>query len=165
MMPRSSAKICWDKTNERYKARINGKTVYFPAPEGKEAGYDRCLSEYTTLLAALRRVPYKRTRQLLNQPGHIYFIRLVGQPYIKIGFTARHVDKRIDELERATPFTIECLAIISGNREREKYFHRKFHKYQAKAGSEWFICSPYLEAAIKNIVTKCYHGELITKTV
>jgi hypothetical protein len=68
----------------------------------------------------------------------IYFIRMTGTEFIKIGFTSRQPEKRLAELQTAAPSALELLCTLPGDETIESELHRRFWQYKTDGGDEWF---------------------------
>lgn len=75
--------------------------------------------------------------------GVVYFLRMVGTDYYKIGFTSRDdVLWRLAELQTACPRRLEVVATVSGDEATEADFHRQYWQYRTDGGAEWFEIPP-----------------------
>ena len=69
----------------------------------------------------------------------VYFLRMVGTDYYKIGYTSRDdVLWRLAELQTACPRRLEVVATVEGNEATEAEFHRQYWQYRTDGGAEWF---------------------------
>lgn len=79
----------------------------------------------------------------------VYFIKPIGMDGpIKIGFSIMPT-KRRDNLAAWSPFALEIVAEIDGDRLLEWRFHAKF--FESHQRNEWFAATPELLADIKAI--------------
>lgn len=72
--------------------------------------------------------------QLARPCNVVYFLK--AGPFIKIGFTGRMVQSRIDQLKTGCPYEIRLLATIDGDISTERTLHGRFAKHRANL--EWF---------------------------
>jgi hypothetical protein len=79
--------------------------------------------------------------------GYVYFIEAVGAGRIKIGFTSDPL-RRFSELVTGSPFPLERIKVIYGDRSTETWWHQKFE--DARVHNEWFRATPHLRKAIAN---------------
>lgn len=69
----------------------------------------------------------------------VYFLRMAGTDYYKIGYTSRaEAGARLAELQTACPRKLEVVAVIEGSESVEAEFHRRFWQYRTDGGAEWF---------------------------
>jgi len=54
----------------------------------------------------------------------IYFLSALGSEYIKIGFTAQDIEKRISALQTGNPLEIKMMFTVDGTLKQEKEIHR-----------------------------------------
>lgn len=54
----------------------------------------------------------------------IYFLSVLEDEYIKIGYTARNIEKRKAALQTGNPYEIEIIFTIEGTLKQEKEIHR-----------------------------------------
>jgi hypothetical protein len=73
-------------------------------------------------------------------PTFVYFARAAGGP-IKIGLS-RSPQLRIDHLATGSPEDLRLLAVVPGNRERERQLHERFAAHRVRG--EWFAPEPEL---------------------
>lgn len=66
----------------------------------------------------------------------IYFIRQAETNYIKIGYTGGDVQKRLTQLQTASPTKLELIGYCHGDQWKEKLFHILFNK--SRLNGEWF---------------------------
>lgn len=80
----------------------------------------------------------------------VYFIRdFDGRGNIKIGFTARTVEKRIAELSTGSPVRLVVLRKVRAPRSFETWLHERFAG--DRQCGEWFLPSPGLLALIEQV--------------
>jgi hypothetical protein len=65
----------------------------------------------------------------------VYFIRAVGTPFVKIGFT-RNLVKRLKLAQWHCPYELKLIHVAEGDRIAERDFHWRFHKRRVRG--EWF---------------------------
>ena len=82
--------------------------------------------------------------------GYVYFISSEKNREIKIGFTARPVEKRLKSLQTAHPYKLKLLTIVPGTTEDEKSLHERFANIRLEG--EWFKPHPDLLAFISVIL-------------
>jgi len=58
----------------------------------------------------------------------IYFMSMLGNEYIKIGYTAQDINKRKSALQTGNPYEIEILFSIDGTLKQEKEIHRSLRE-------------------------------------
>ena len=78
---------------------------------------------------------------------YIYFIKAERLGYIKIGISVNPI-KRLQQLQASLLDNIELLTYTFGDRETEKYLHKRFSKFNYK--NEWFLP----EKEILSLITK-----------
>jgi len=66
----------------------------------------------------------------------IYFIQNGDHDLVKIGYTSKTVQARIESMQTGNPVELKLIESIAGNQDSEKALHRKF-KAQRRVG-EWF---------------------------
>lgn len=91
---------------------------------------------YTTLAAIkdMRRIA--REESAANRPIPCVYIVGFG-PYVKIGFTADHFEKRLRALHGGFPEKLTTYATLpNGTREQERALHKRFAAYRLQY--EWF---------------------------
>jgi len=72
---------------------------------------------------------------LMNKAGAaVYAVRCAD--YIKIGFTARYVKGRMQDLLHSNPFPLILVGVAPGTHRFENQLHRRFAKYRHRR--EWF---------------------------
>jgi hypothetical protein len=78
----------------------------------------------------------------------IYFIQQGKDGPVKIGISWE-IKKRLRDISVSSPFNPVVLALIPGNREKEKQLHRKFKKEHLRG--EWFKASDRLMEFIRTL--------------
>jgi hypothetical protein len=78
--------------------------------------------------------------------GVIYFIRCETNQMTKIGHTAGSPVERLRRLRCGSPAPLRPVALLRGNVETERRWHRRF--LTSWSHGEWFRPSPELDAAI-----------------
>ena len=72
----------------------------------------------------------------------IYFLRMRGTTYVKIGYTSRdEIEFRLNELQTGCPRRLEIAALIDGDESIESDLHRQAWQYRTDGGQEWFDLS------------------------
>lgn len=66
----------------------------------------------------------------------IYF--LTDGNYIKIGYTAQDIKKRIRQLNTGSAHKIHLLGWIQGDKQTEKELHKRFSNDRVRVSGEWF---------------------------
>src|SRR5262249_7192312 len=85
--------------------------------------------------------------------GRIYFIEAIGSRgsgaagFIKIGWSAYAVDKRLRNLQVASPFLLKILRTVAGSRSEEECWHEALANYCARG--EWFLPDERVLIAIR----------------
>jgi hypothetical protein len=74
--------------------------------------------------------------------GKIYIVRVLTTDYVKIGFTAGSVKKRIKSLQNANPMGLSLIRQVEGTRAGEIEFHERFSA--KKVRGEWFLFDPQM---------------------
>ena len=75
--------------------------------------------------------------------GKVYFISMINNPYVKIGFTTcDDVSERLRALQTANPIHLFVLSWMYGNITTEKELHKQFEKYLTPTSKEWFFLNP-----------------------
>lgn len=75
-------------------------------------------------------------------PGFVYL--MAGGGKLKIGFTAEDAQRRLYELQMASPVKLELLATTESTMQREFELHRKFAA--RRSHGEWFEDCPGIRA-------------------
>lgn len=98
----------------------------------------------------------------------IYFAKC-GEA-VKIGFSERNIQGRIDSFRTLTPFPVEILGTMAGGLPFEAKLHKRFSKHRMQG--EWFrlcreiteyiaeYCTPFDELAKKSRVTPGLRGSM-----
>lgn len=68
--------------------------------------------------------------------GKVYFI--TDGNYIKIGYTAGSVHRRLNQLKTGSPCQLYLLGYIDGTQKTEHELHIRFGKYRIRTDGEWF---------------------------
>ena len=90
-----------------------------------------------------------------NRSGYVYFIQDTKSLNLKIG-CSQNVTNRMKALKTGNPYLKLIVKInVSNMREKEKYYHRKFHQYRIK-NTEWF--EPSCEISLE--IIKCQGDDL-----
>lgn len=110
----------WHDGANRRRVRLPGRTI-------DEAR--RAFDEWTPPAAATRQAQF------------VYFIQCGDAGPIKIGI-AQNVERRLADLEIASPYPLRLLGVVSGGQEREGELHRRFASQILKG--EWFSPSSEL---------------------
>lgn len=88
----------------------------------------------------------------------VYFVQSVSGGPIKIG-TAKHVPKRLEELQIGHPEKLIVLGVLEGGSQVEMRIHRFFARLWLRG--EWFQCTPDLLAFIEEHVRAERHGRYV----
>jgi T5orf172 domain. len=85
--------------------------------------------------------------------SHIYAIRIVDQPFVKIGWAVDPV-RRMNNLSCGSPFRMELMATLKVDdaKKAEGEVHRALHRFRVRG--EWFHLNEFVEAAISGWVTR-----------
>lgn len=78
----------------------------------------------------------------------VYFILAREVNRIKIGMTIS-VQKRLENLKRASPIKLELIGVIEGGRKKEKELHLRFRGFHIQ--SEWFEYEKPIQDYIESI--------------
>lgn len=81
----------------------------------------------------------------------VYVIHATGTSLIKLGYST-NPQKRLSELQTASPHKLQILASWPGNRAREKRLHR--HMAQFRREGEWFEVPPFCGLKLWEIATQ-----------
>lgn len=140
-----------DRPSELTRSKIDS---YLERPEftsqHRGEGIRKALRAFFVWMVCDRRLsasPFPTKSNRLSMPGWIYFVRV--QDFVKIGFTV-DPQKRLLELQTASPFSLELLCQHEGNRNKEAELHRRFAKYRVRPDGEWF----HLDQEVKNYIAK-----------
>jgi hypothetical protein len=95
-----------------------------------------------------------RERETVAGPstGFVYFAR-IGDPYIthvKVGFTSKFPEARIQSLQTGCPYKISLLGYVYGNEGRETDIHDVLSNH--RCGGEWFQWSEYVERIVRDLL-------------
>ena len=89
----------------------------------------------------------------------IYFLSILEGEYIKIGYTAQCVKKRMSALQTGNPYDIEVIATVEGTLKQEKEVHRSLKsvferlKVFNNPVNEWYPGkNPIIKAFICNTI-------------
>jgi hypothetical protein len=77
----------------------------------------------------------------------IYFLEAVGVGHIKIGYTFDKADRRVKELQTASPVPLRLLACMTGTADDEEALHERFAA--DRLCGEWFKPNDELLALIE----------------
>ena len=66
----------------------------------------------------------------------IYFIEIIGELPIKIGYTSKPVNQRLSHLQVASPKPMRVLAVIDGGKDTEAVLHEMFQDDLIRG--EWY---------------------------
>lgn len=75
--------------------------------------------------------------------GHVYFITVEPDRYVKIGWALHNPANRLRELQTGCPDTLRLMAWAPGSREDERRLHETFRELHYRG--EWFVCEHKLE--------------------
>src|SRR4030042_1877657 len=79
----------------------------------------------------------------------IYFAQCSGGGPIKIGFTSREPENRVQDLQNANPYELVLLGTISGGKEEEAKLHGRFSDDRLRG--EWFAPSEHLRSWLRDL--------------
>ncbi len=79
----------------------------------------------------------------------IYFIQSGNNGPIKIGYTENGIERRLAELQTASPYKLNLICYIEGSSVVERELHNEFDAY--KTTGEWFTPSPELNSFIEGL--------------
>lgn len=84
----------------------------------------------------------------------IYFLIGVedGQNLVKIGYTSKPLQERIQALQCGSPCTLSVVMLLEGGKADEIALHGRFRKYRHHG--EWFHPGPELVAFVKECVSE-----------
>ncbi len=116
------------------------------------AAWRRRHNQGRPFLAKLRGAVTQHNAHALYGAG-VYAVTFNGCGRIKIGFTAS-LCERIDSLETASPFPLEALAFVVGDRALERELHRRLADHRAHR--EWFLDNPEVRTTL--VCTGRKHG-------
>jgi len=66
----------------------------------------------------------------------IYFIEIIGEEPIKIGYTLKRVSQRLSQLQVASPKPMRVLAVLDGGKNTEAVLHEMFQDDLIRG--EWY---------------------------
>lgn len=81
------------------------------------------------------------------QVGYVYFIGF--RDYVKIGFTSRPLNERMERLQTGAPEKLEVFATLLADRRTERELHGTFAAYRTHG--EWFRCEGRLAVYIQSL--------------
>jgi hypothetical protein len=87
--------------------------------------------------------------------GYIYFIQAPINDFIKIGYSARHPDGRVAEMQTGCPVILKPLGFLRGSIADERALHARFA--DSREHGEWFRASEDLMAFIAESVLPWVH--------
>jgi hypothetical protein len=68
----------------------------------------------------------------------VYFIEAIGTNRVKIGH-AEDPEKRLAELQTASPFDLQLLFSFPGDEALEAQYHAKYAHLRVRPNGEWFF--------------------------
>lgn len=80
----------------------------------------------------------------------IYFVEMVNEPCVKIGYTAGTAEKRMAQLQTGQPQKLRLLGTIPGDKHGESGLHKHFA--DLRLNGEWFEKTERLLAIIRDLV-------------
>ncbi|MES2781915.1 MAG: GIY-YIG nuclease family protein [Pseudomonadota bacterium] len=94
-------------------------------------------------------------------PSFVYFIKPIGmQGPVKIGVSYTPI-KRLRQLETFSPFGLELLVEVEGDKRLERAFHALF--LHSHTRHEWFDWTPELQATIDALEAGTFDFESLPK--
>jgi hypothetical protein len=102
--------------------------------EGRLEAWEIGGKTFTTLQCLKAMRPGAVTPAAVEGYGYVYVAGF--GPYVKIGYTRREPDKRLDTLRTGAPEPLITYALLVGKRSDEAGLHRRFHEYRLQG--EWF---------------------------
>ena len=84
--------------------------------------------------------------------GFIYFIQESETERIKIGFSEKHPQGRLESFQTGNSNKLVLLGYIEGTQEDETRLHREFEEERIRKRNEWFEPSPQLKKKIKDLL-------------
>lgn len=97
--------------------------------------------------------PVRVSANKVSRSRVVYF--LAAGPFVKIGFTGRSVQSRIDQMKTGCPYEIHLLATIPGDYKKERELHQKFDQHRAHL--EWFFAADEIINYIKEHADESRH--------
>ena len=82
----------------------------------------------------------------MRNDGFVYFIRCVGTPFVKIGFTRGRPEARVAALQVGCPLTLAVSGTDYGPPSLERHYHYRFRK--CRIHGEWFAMNRELSAFV-----------------
>lgn len=80
----------------------------------------------------------------------VYFIQEVPDGAIKVGYTARNPEKRLNDLKTGNSRSLSLLGSIEGDEELERRLHRLFAQHHKNL--EWFHPDPFVVETISQLL-------------
>ena len=84
--------------------------------------------------------------------GFIYFIQESETERIKIGFSEKHPQGRLESFQTGNSNKLVLLGYIEGTQADETRLHREFKKERIRIRNEWFEPSPQLKKKITDLL-------------
>ena len=81
----------------------------------------------------------------------VYFIGNKEYEFVKIGYTVNNIKGRLCDLRVGCPFDLTLLHIMDGDRNTEKYIHKKFELQWVRG--EWFKLSGPIQQMINKSIS------------
>lgn len=89
----------------------------------------------------------------------VYFIKIKGMDYIKIGYTAsKDANERLRSLEASSPFKLELIGTLEGDRETERFVQGQFKKQHFRG--EWYRINYDITNQMEIIKIKIREGDV-----
>lgn len=88
----------------------------------------------------------------------IYFIENKNSEAIKIGYTGNDINKRLSELQIATPEELKLIGVMDGEIKEEKKLHLKFNELLIRG--EWFKSTKELNNFILENIKISFKNEI-----
>ena len=84
--------------------------------------------------------------------GFIYFIQESETERIKIGFSEKHPQGRLESFQTGNSNKLVLLGYIEGTQDDETRLHREFEEERIRKKNEWFEPSPELKKKIQDLL-------------
>ncbi len=81
----------------------------------------------------------------------VYFIRMIGTNFVKIGYTSGDIDHRVYNLQTGCPRELQKIAVLEGDEYLEASYHLRYSIYKTDGGQEWFSLPDEILAEIKDL--------------
>jgi len=91
--------------------------------------------------------PETEPEKISNPESYVYFIK--AGDFIKIGYSEKSPERRLKEMQTASPLKLEIIVTLKGNRNKEKELHCKFRHLREQG--EWFRAAEELKNFINTL--------------